>query len=259
MKLLDLIKKIENTFSLKDACDWDFVGWQVRATKQNVEIKQVLITLDVTNDVIETAIKENIKLIICHHPFIFANSLNDKTISQIKKSLYQKLIKNQINVYVLHTNFDKNLNGMNWLIAKDLKINDIKYFGQDKLAVIGQYSNLTLTEIIKNIKSYFAFDQVKVITNDLEIKINNVLLSSGAGGSVIETIPNNKNIDLLITGEMKWHQELAARDNNINVIILGHNMEEKFINFVSEFLLSDNLVKKELTIKQYFFPKATFI
>jgi len=69
--------------------------------------------------------------------------------------------------------------------------------------VIGQYSDLTLFEIIKNLKNYFGFDQVKVITNDLKTKINNVLLSSGAGGSVIEAMPNNQNIDLFITGEMK--------------------------------------------------------
>lgn len=259
MKLLDLIKKIENTFPLKDACDWDFVGWQVKATKQNIEIEQVLIALDVTSDVIDIAIKTKIKLIICHHPFIFANNLNDKTVSQVKKSLYQKLIKNEINVYVLHTNFDKHLNGMNWLIAKDLKFSNIKYFDQEKLTVIGQYSDLTLFEIIKNLKNYFGFDQVKVITNDLKTKINNVLLSSGAGGSVIEAMPNNQNIDLFITGEMKWHQELEARDKNINVIILGHNMEEKFVDFISEFLLSDNLIKKNLIINKYFFPKARFV
>ena len=144
-------------------------------------------------------------------------------------------------------------------IAKDLKFNDIKYFDQDKLAVLGQYSNLPLTEIIKNLKNYFTLEQVKVITSDLKVKINNVLLVSGAGGSIIETISNHQMIDLFITGEMKWHQELEARDKNINVIILGHNMEEKFVNFVSEFLLSDNLIKKNLIVKQYFLPKANFI
>lgn len=258
MKLLDLIKKIENTFLLKDACDWDFTGWQVKATNQDLIVKQILVALDVTNDVIDEAIKANIKLIICHHPFIFANSFNDETVSWTKKVLYKKLIKNHINIYVLHTNFDKNLNGMNWLIAKDLKLNHIKYFEQDKLAIIGQYSNLTLEEIIKNVKNYFAFDQVKVIANDLKSKIGNVLLSSGAGGSVIETIANNHDITLFITGEMKWHQELEARDKNINVIILGHSMEEKFVDFFSKFLLSDSLIKKNLTIKQYFFPKTIF-
>lgn len=259
MKLFDLIKKIETTFLLQDACDWDFVGWQIKATKQDFEIKQVLIALDVTNAVIETAIKANIKLIICHHPFIFAKNLADKTIDETKRILYQKLIKHQINVYVLHTNFDKNLNGMNWLIAKDLKLNNLNYFDQEKLAVIGQFSNLTLETIIENVKNYFAFEQVKVISNNLKTKINNVLLVSGAGGSVIETVSSKENIDLFITGEMKWHQELLAWDKNINVIILGHNMEEKFVNFISEFLLSDDLIKKDLTIQQYFFPKAIFI
>ncbi|MDQ7982730.1 MAG: Nif3-like dinuclear metal center hexameric protein [Spiroplasma sp.] len=259
MKLFDLIKKIEVTFMLKDSCDWDFVGWQVLATKKDFPIKSVLITLDVTNSVIEAAIKDDIKLIICHHPFIFAKNINDATINQTKKILYQKLLKHQINVYVLHTNFDTNLQGMNWLIAKDLKLNDLKFFDRDKLAVIGSYSNLTLSEVINNLKNYFAFEIIKVITNNLQTKINYVVLSSGAGGSIIETISNNDDISLLITGEMKWHQELEARDKNISVIVLGHNMEEKFVNFITNFLLSDPIIKKNIVIKQHFFPKAIFI
>gem|GEM_PF-5219185 len=36
-------------------------------------------------------------------------------------------------------------------------------------------------------------------------------------------------------------------------------MEEKFVDFISEFLLSDNLIKKNLIINKYFFPKVVFI
>ncbi|KMQ98355.1 phosphoenolpyruvate-protein phosphotransferase [Lasius niger] len=44
----------------------------------------------------------------------------------------------------------------------------------------------------------------------------------------------SKLIKEFYKGEMKWHQELEARDKDINVLILGHNMEEKFVNFINE-------------------------
>ncbi|MGL5268575.1 MAG: Nif3-like dinuclear metal center hexameric protein [Spiroplasma sp.] len=254
MKLLDIITKLDSVFPIADAANWDNVGWQIKS--KNIDIDCILVAIDVTESVINEAIKANIKLIIVHHPFIF--DFTDIKNSKWKKILYDKLIKNNINIYVLHTNFDKNINGMSFLIAQDLKLNNIKYFDSDKFSVSGWYDDLSLRKVITLVKSYFGFEQIKVITNNLATKINKVVLAPGAGGNIIELINKEKDstVSLLITGEMKWHQELEARDKDINVLILGHNMEEKFVNFISMFLLEHfNTIK----IKKYFFQQTIFI
>lgn len=258
MKLLDIINELDCTFPVCDAADWDNVGWQIKTKSKNIEISNILIAIDVTNSVINEAIQANIKLIIVHHPFIFDSA--DLKNNKWKKILYDKLIQNKINVYVLHTNFDRNINGMSFLIAQELKLNEIKYFDAEKFSVSGYYENLSLKKVIKSVKSYFGFKEIKVVTNNLATKINRVVLAPGAGGSVVELINNEKEhketISLLITGEMKWHQELEARDKGLNVLIIGHNMEEKFVYFISTFLVQrfDNI-----TIKKYFFQHSLFI
>lgn len=147
-----------------------------------------------------------------------------------------------------------------FLIAQELKLNKIKYFDAEKFSVSGYYDNLSFKKVIKFVKSYFGFKQIKVVTNNLAAKINWVILAPGAGGSVIELINNEKKyketVPLLITGEMKWHQELEARDKGLNVLIIGHNMEEKFVHFISAFLLQrfNNII-----IKKYFFQHSLFI
>lgn len=258
MKLTNIIDKLENIFLLEDAADWDFVGWEVKSKKKDIEINQILVALDVTESVIDAAIKSNIKLIVVHHPFVFAKKITDLADSKWKKTLLTKMTANNINVYVLHTNFDSNRLGMNFLIAEDLKLTKIRFFDQEKLSVVGYYDNLPLAKVITNVKKYFGFKTIKVISNNLKTKVNKVLVASGAAGSIVELINKSDDVSLVITGEMKWHQELEALDKNINVLVLGHNMEEKFVDFISEFLIVKVFEQEKVKIQKYFFKKALF-
>lgn len=239
-----IITTIETKFPLTNACSWDFIGWQVKA-KNN--INKILICLDITNAVLDQVLTNNIELIICHHPLIFASDINHSSIPPWKKKLYQKIKNNNINVYTLHTNFDSNINGMNLLMAQGLKLENINFLGQDKLAIAGNLSqSLSIAMIIKNVKTYFNVENCQLIGNDNQI-IKNIALSAGAGGDVFSILPNN--IQLFITGEMKWHNIIEAQDCGINVLLVGHYMEQKFVDFIYDFLYKT--FNGQLTIIKY--------
>lgn len=262
MKILDIINKLDKIFPTTDALAWDFVGWQIKGNNKNININKILIAIDVTESVINEAIKNNIKLIIVHHPFIFSKNITTLTNNRWKKILQQKLLDNNINIYVLHTNFDRSPKGMGFLIAKDLELNNIKYFDDEKLCILGNYNNLTLKKVIKKVKLYFGFKKIKVLNNNLNTKINNVIIAPGAGGSIIEfldkQIDGQEKISLIITGEMKWHQELEAKDKNINILILGHNMEEKFVDFLNDLLINEIFINDDIKIQKYFFQQSFY-
>lgn len=258
MKLTTIVDKLESAFPIEDAADWDFVGWQVKSKKKDVDIKQVLVALDVTDSVIKRAIENNIKLIIVHHPFIFAKNIGTLANNKWKKVLLHKLIKNNINVYVLHTNFDKNRFGMNFSIAQQLQLEKIKYFDQEKFTVAGYYYNVPLARVIKKTKAYFGYDQIRLISKNVKVKINKVVVAAGAAGEIIELLDVSTDVSLIIVGEIKWHQELEALDKNLNVLVLGHNMEEKFVDFISEFLINKVFEQEPIKIQKYFFPQAIY-
>lgn len=230
----NIIKVLEKSFPLSDACEWDFSGIQIKSkTKGN--INKILICLDITNDVIESAINNNIELIISHHPFLFAKDINQTNISTWKKELYSKILIADINIYSLHTNFDVSLVGMNVLMAKALKIKNINFIDQEKLAIIGNFNEqISLQDLIKKLKKYFNVTNVQLINSTLNNNdITTVALAAGAGGNIISNLPSN--IDLLITGEMKWNYIMEAKDKKINVILIGHYMEQKFVDFLVKF------------------------
>ena len=110
MKLNDLIKKIENKYPLNLAYDWDNVGLLVGDFDS--EVKKILVTLEANEAVIEEAIKKQVDLIVTHHPFIFRKMKKINT-RDLKGRLIHKLIKNDIALYSMHTNFDIAFDGLN--------------------------------------------------------------------------------------------------------------------------------------------------
>ncbi|MFS0751421.1 Nif3-like dinuclear metal center hexameric protein [Oceanobacillus sp. 1P07AA] len=101
------------------AYDWDNVGLQIGT--YNSTTNRVLITLDVTESVVDEAIEKGINLIIAHHPVLF-QSLKQINMDTPKGRTVQKLIKNDITVYASHTNLDAADGGVNDMLAKELNL-----------------------------------------------------------------------------------------------------------------------------------------
>lgn len=117
MKLGEITKKLEEKFPLFLQEKWDNSGLLIGDS--NCEINKVQISLDITENVIERAIENKVDLIICHHPVIFKEikQINNSTV--LGKKII-KLIKNGINVYALHTNFDSAQEGLNQYVCEKL-------------------------------------------------------------------------------------------------------------------------------------------
>ncbi len=110
MKLKTLVKKIESKYPLNLAYDWDNVGLLVGDFDS--EINKVMVSLEANENVIQEAIKNNVDLIVTHHPFIF-KKLNKINTGDLKGRLIHSLIKNNIALYSMHTNFDIAFDGLN--------------------------------------------------------------------------------------------------------------------------------------------------
>lgn len=99
------------------AVENDKIGLQLGTL--NKEVPKVLVALDVTEEVVEEAIEAGANLIIAHHAIIFRPLAHLQTDSPAGR-LYEKLIKNDIAVYIAHTNLDVAEGGVNDLMAEAL-------------------------------------------------------------------------------------------------------------------------------------------
>ena len=110
MECQEIMACLERLSPRQYACDWDNVGLLVGDFDMNVE--KVLVVLEANEKVIDEAIENNIDLIITHHPFIF-KKMNKINTMDLKGKLIHKLIKNDIALYSMHTNFDIAYDGLN--------------------------------------------------------------------------------------------------------------------------------------------------
>jgi dinuclear metal center YbgI/SA1388 family protein len=99
------------------AQSWDNVGLLVGEGKQ--EVRKVMVCLDVPEWVAEEAVSNGVDMIVAHHPMIFngIKKVNSDTAAGRK---LLSLIKNNISLYCLHTNYDIAAGGLNDIFAKEL-------------------------------------------------------------------------------------------------------------------------------------------
>lgn len=89
------------------------------------DIKKILITLDVTEEVVDEAIKEGANLIVAHHPIIF-KGLKKLTGSNYVERTIIKAIKNDVAIYAIHTNLDSVSNGVNAKIGEKIGLKKLR-------------------------------------------------------------------------------------------------------------------------------------
>lgn len=231
-----IIEKIEKFAPLKLQSEWDNSGWQIYLG--NNEINKVLLALSPTLDVIEQAIDKGCGLIIAHHPMIFGK------INKIKTGNYTglaiiKAIQNNIQIYSAHTNLDVVQNGVADKLAALLNLNNIKIIEDTILdSGFGRVGELekeeNLEEFLGKLKQLLNIENLKLINPSNIEKIKRIAVCPGSGGEFIKDL---KDVDLYITGDVKYHTALEV--GNMVVVDAGHLETERIILSDLKELLDD--------------------
>lgn len=125
MTFKQIFKYLEDWAPKEIAWQNDNVGLQVG--QANKKIKNILLSLELTNEVINQAISKNCNLIITHHPLIFPPIKKLDLTSDKTSSLIEKLIKNNITLFSAHTNLDFTKHGVSFQLAKRLGLKNISF------------------------------------------------------------------------------------------------------------------------------------
>lgn len=112
-----VIQLMEELAPKSYAVENDKIGLQLGTLQK--EIRKVLVALDVTEEVVDEAIREQADLIIAHHAIIYRPLPHIQTDTPAGR-LYERLIKHDIAVYIAHTNLDVADGGINDMMAEAL-------------------------------------------------------------------------------------------------------------------------------------------
>ena len=231
--------------SLASSFDLGKVGLQFGSLNQ--EVKVVMLALDGSTKVIDEAIMNDVDLLITHHPFMFNSMLSMDYDNPLQEKIKQ-VIKNDLNVFSMHTNFDVAEGGMNEILAKRLGLKNIRFVGDtlnnESFIRTGEVDEISLNDFLEVVKEKLKVDGLRY-TGSLNKKIHKVGILAGSGGFELY-LASRLHCDAFITGEVKHNQALDAVDLNLSLIEVSHAVER----------LYKEKVKAELEKE---FPNVTFI
>lgn len=221
--------------------DFDNVGLMVG--DKNKEVKKVLLALDCTLKVIEEAKKENVELIITHHPLIFKRPSSITTDTLQGKKIIE-LIKNDIYLYSSHTNLDSVENGLNDTIVSILGFDNSKILEKNKRddkaglgRIVSLKESIQLEDLISKIKKSLNINNLRVVKG--KDKVNKIAIINGSGQDFIGKAVA-LGADCIITGDTTYHFASDYKEMEISILDVGHFASEQ----ITFFNVMENLKEK---------------
>ena len=217
-ELSQLLSRFESLWPLAGAEEWDAPGLVSGDARQR--ISRVLLTVDVTSEIVEEAIDGGFDLILAHHPFLL-RGITSASEHTSKGNTLAMAIRANLAIYAAHTNADIVEAGVSDVLAKALGITNAKPLVATANQVIGHGRVGSLAEpmqlgdfarLIARVLPSTA-SGVRVAGNYEQI-VSKVAVSGGAGDSFIGAAQAS-GADVYVTADLRHHPAQDAKEHSV--------------------------------------------
>jgi dinuclear metal center YbgI/SA1388 family protein len=206
--LLDLCDQI-SPFELQES--WDNSGLIIG--DPGAAIGPVVCALEADDAVIKEA--PTGAAIVVHHPLIFG-SLKQLNFSRYPANLISKMIAKNQSLIALHTNFDKT--HLNRHVAREV-LKWQNFSCEDYLCI--EHQPVAFETVLAQVKAHLNPTPRVVFPAHA---LHRVALCTGSGAGFADP----QRMDLLLTGDIKYHDAMAAKSMGVGLIDIGHYESERF-------------------------------
>ena len=253
MKIKQVLCALEQFAPLPLQESWDNAGLQIGLTE--AEVSGALLCLDVTESVVDEAIRRGCNLIVSHHPLLFRGLKQVADMNDVQRTV-RRAIKEDICVVSMHTNLDNAQDGVNFKIAERLgqtcpqtpppapprkergeappltpsqKERGIVGMGDEQKP--GQWVMLTLEAPMES-RTFVEYvkdrmeAQCAMCNGLMHRPIQKVAICGGAGDFLLDDVIA-AGADAFVTGEMNYHQYFG-HEQEIQICVIGHYESEQF-------------------------------
>lgn len=234
MKIQEVIDALEQFAPLPLQESYDNAGLQVGLTE--ADVSGALLCLDVTEDVVDEAVRRGCNLIVSHHPLLFRGLKCISDANYVQRTV-RKAIKNDVCIVAMHTNLDNAEGGVNYKIAELLGLDGVTFLTEGGSGAIGMLAEpMEPVRFIQRVKGLFGVECC--MTNALlERPISKVALCGGAGSFLLDKALE-QGADAFITGEMHYH-EFFGVEQEIQILVIGHYESEQYTTEVLRKIITD--------------------
>ena len=243
MKIKEITDTIERFAPLAWQESYDNAGLIVGRPED--EVHRTLVTVDVTDEVLDEAEREGCDLVIAHHPIVFHPLKRFNSADYVQRAV-ERAIRRGIALYACHTNLDSAPQGMSWRLAAMLGIGNLRVLeatnpadGRVGFGVAGELpAPVATVDFLRGLQRKL---QVRVVRHsDIAAeRIRRVAVCTGAGASLIGAA-REAGAELYVTADLKYN-DFMTPDGKLTVADIGHFESEYCAIDILFDILSKNL------------------
>jgi dinuclear metal center YbgI/SA1388 family protein len=222
LQLSQLLASFESLWPVSGAEEWDKPGLSTGNSSQ--PISKVLLSVDITIEVLEEAKSLGCELVVSHHPMLL-KAVNFLTEDQLKGELVSFATKNSIATFSAHTNADIVIGGVSDVLAGRLGLVDAAPLVQTGDGIghgrIGKLAKpMKLADFAQVVSAALPSTSAPIrVAGDKAQMIETVAVVGGAGDSFIPAAAA-AGAQLLVTSDLRHHVVLDAISDPLSPLAL---------------------------------------
>jgi dinuclear metal center YbgI/SA1388 family protein len=231
MTVSDILRALSEFAPPEYKMDFDNVGLLVGDPR--AEVGKVMLSLDITSDVVREAAQAGAGLIVSHHPVMFETKSVRKG-DPFTGKIYD-LISNGISAICMHTNLDSAAGGVNDALAAAVGLT-----GTGPLDLAGEDGNgfhgigrvgtlpkaLSMREFLPRLKASLKTNGLRYY--DAGRPVSRVAVGGGSCGGYLG-LADELGCDTFITADVKYDVFLEARERGVKLIDGDHFCTENVV------------------------------
>ncbi len=212
-----MLSILDDIAPFSTAEQWDNVGLMVGDPAQ--DITAIVVSLDPSFEVISWAKTHSADCIITHHPLFF-EPIRCLNLQDIRAKKVSMLLTSGISLVSMHTNLDMAQGGVADVLAQKLSLNNIEKNGALRTGDLP--GDLPLSSWTRSLP----FENIRLV--DAGKPVRRVGACPGSGMDYWRDAYVS-GCDTFVTGDVRYHAALDAKEAGMNVIDLGHHGTEELI------------------------------
>ena len=243
MKIRQVVEALERFAPLPLQESWDNSGLQIGLTE--ADVSGVLLCLDVTEQIIDEAVRRGCNMVVSHHPLLFRGLKQVSDLTDVQRTV-RSAIRHDVCVVSMHTCLDNAHGGVNTRIAERLAM-PLKEGEQPQIAEMGgdtkpgQWVMLTLRQpmaarnFVLHVKRQLEAESA-MCNELLRRPVTRVAICGGAGDFLLDEAVAH-GADAFVTGEMHYHQYFGY-EQKLQICVVGHYESEHFTTTLLQDIIS---------------------
>lgn len=213
MKIAEILPILDSIAPFEFQESWDNSGLIVGSLSD--EFDTISLSLDLDSALVSQAKPKT--LFITHHPLIF-KGLKSIDSSKYPGNLIKEMIKKDITLISMHTNYDKAV--LNKFVLSEIL--GYKNYEQDGDFILKFEVNQSFEEFVSHIKSKLNLTTLRVVKGSDFIQA--AALCTGSGSELIGSF----KADCFLSGDFKYHTALESYENQLCLIDINHFESERY-------------------------------